>query len=182
MHRGSVGVQALNQRLQEALNPPAPNKIEYHHGQRVFREGDRVMQIRNDYDRQVFNGDMGRILRIDLEESQAVIDIDGREVTAEFSQLDEVTHAYAVSIHKSQGSEFPVVVIPLLTQHYMMLQRNLLYTAVTRARKLVVLVGSRRAIGMAVRNDRIAARNTRLAERMRVYALPKDEAKGYRQS
>jgi exodeoxyribonuclease V alpha subunit len=132
------------------------------------------MQIHNDYDRQVWNGDMGRIIQIDLEAAVVQIDIDGRLVPAEFSQLDELTHAYAVSIHKAQGSEFPVVVIPLLTQHYLMLQRNLLYTGVTRARKLVVLVGSRQAIAMAVRNDRIAMRNTRLAKRLQDYTPPKD--------
>jgi exodeoxyribonuclease V alpha subunit len=131
------------------------------------------MQIKNDYDRLVFNGDMGRIERIDSEGSMVLIDFDGRTVQAEFSQLDEVVHAYAVSIHKAQGSEFPVVVIPLLTAHYMMLQRNLLYTAVTRARKLVVLVGSNQAIAMAVHNDKIASRNTRLAKRLKEYTLPK---------
>jgi exodeoxyribonuclease V alpha subunit len=178
MHRGAVGVGDLNQRLQEALNPPQPAKTEFRHGSRTFREGDRVMQIHNDYERQVFNGDMGRITRIDLEESMVVLDFEGREVQAEFSQLDELTHSYAVSIHKSQGSEFPVVVIPLLNQHYMMLQRNLLYTAVTRARKLVVLVGSKQAIAMAVRNNRIAARNTRLAKRLQDYTPPK-ESRGY---
>jgi len=179
MHRGSVGVVELNQRLQEALNPVDTTKNEYRHGQRVFREGDRVMQVRNDYDRLIFNGDMGKITRIDLEDSVATIDFDGRAVQAEFSQLDELLHAYAVSIHKSQGSEFPVVVIPILTQHYMMLQRNLLYTGVTRARKLVVLVGSRQAIAMAVHNDRIASRNTCLARRLREYVIPKDDARGY---
>ncbi len=178
MHRGAVGVSELNLRLQEALNPPGVDKAEFRHGQRVFREGDRVMQIRNDYERLVFNGDMGRIQQLNLEDAVALIDFDGRIVQAEFSQLDEVVHAYAVSIHKAQGSEFPVVVIPLLTQHYMMLQRNLLYTGVTRARKLVVLVGSKQAIAMAVRNDRIAARNTKLAKRLQEYVLPKD-SKGY---
>lgn len=174
MHRGAVGVAELNLRLQEALNPPQPAKTEFRHGSRVFREGDRIMQIRNDYDRQVFNGDMGLIIRLDLEEAIALIDFDGRPVQAEFSQLDELVHAYAVSIHKSQGSEFPVVVIPLLNQHYMMLQRNLLYTAVTRARKMVVLVGSKQAIAMAVRNNRIASRNTRLAARLHIYTPPKE--------
>lgn len=176
MHRGAVGVSDLNQRLQESLNPPAPQKAEFRHGHRIFREGDRVMQIRNDYDRLVFNGDMGRITGLDLEESIALIDFDGREVQAEFSQLDELIHAYAVSIHKSQGSEFPVVIIPILTQHYMMLQRNLLYTGVTRARKMVVLVGSKQAIAIAVRNNRIAARNTRLAKRLKEYLPPKENA------
>ncbi len=179
MHRGLAGVQELNARLQEALNPKQPAGVEIQHGSRVFRAGDRVMQVHNDYDRQIFNGDMGRILSIDSETSQMVIDFDDRPVIAEFSQLDEIVHAYAVSIHKSQGSEFPVVVIPLLTQHYMMLQRNLLYTAVTRARKLVVLIGSKRAIGMAIRNNRIGQRNTQLAKRLQVYVIPPEKSKGY---
>jgi exodeoxyribonuclease V alpha subunit len=174
MHRGAVGVSDLNQRLQEALNPPDAGKAECRNGQRVFREGDRVMQIRNDYDRQIFNGDMGRITSIDLDEKIVQIDFEGRLVDAEFSQLDEIVHAYAVSIHKSQGSEFPVVVIPLLTQHYLMLQRNLIYTGVTRARKLVVLVGSKQAIAMAVRNDRIADRNTKLSTRLREWTPPRE--------
>lgn len=167
MHRGPAGVGMLNQRLQAALNPPGPEKAEWRHGARVLRVGDRVMQIRNDYERQVFNGDMGRILAIDLEEQLVTVDFDGARVAYEVAQLDELVHAYAVSVHKAQGSEFPVVVLSLLSQHYMLLQRNLLYTAVTRARELVVLVGDPRAIGMAVNNDRIAFRNTRLAERLR---------------
>ncbi len=174
MHRGAVGVSELNRRLQETLNPPGPGKAEFRQGHRVFREGDRVMQIRNDYERQVFNGDMGRIHRLDLEEAVALVNFDDRVIQAEFSQLDELVHAYAVSIHKSQGSEFPAVVIPLLNQHYLMLQRNLLYTAVTRARKLVVLVGSRQAIAIAVRNNRIAARNTRLAARLQTVPQTRD--------
>jgi exodeoxyribonuclease V alpha subunit len=128
------------------------------------------MQIRNDYDRQVFNGDLGRVAGIDLEEGLLVVSFDGRPVAYDWAQLDELVHAYAVSIHKSQGSEFPVVVVPILTQHYMMLQRNLLYTAVTRARDVVVMVGDRRAIAMAVRNNRVSQRNTRLAERLRAAA------------
>ncbi|MBN1873552.1 MAG: ATP-dependent RecD-like DNA helicase [Anaerolineae bacterium] len=167
MHRGAAGVGTLNQRLQARLNPPSERKVEYKMGQRVFREGDRVMQIRNDYDKQVFNGDMGRVTRIDLENALLVVDFEGAQVGYEFTQLDELIHAYAISIHKSQGSEFPVVVIPILTQHYMMLQRNLLYTGVTRARKLVVLVGNPRAIAIAVHNDKITRRNTRLAWRLR---------------
>jgi exodeoxyribonuclease V alpha subunit len=166
MHRGAAGVTELNRRLQAALNPPSAHKIEHPLGGRVFREGDRVMQIRNDYERQIFNGDLGTIQQIRLDDQQMMIAFEGRLVTCEFTQLDELMHAYAVSIHKSQGSEFPVVVIPILMQHYMLLQRNLLYTAVTRARKLAVLVGSKRAIAMAVKNDRIARRNTRLADRL----------------
>ncbi len=178
MHRGVSGVTELNQRLQASLNPPSARKAEYHHGNRVLREQDKVMQIRNDYDRLVFNGDMGIISEIDLENQIVKVMIDSREVLYEFSQVDELMHAYAASIHKAQGSEFPVVVIPLLTEHYRLLQRNLLYTAVTRARKVVVLVGSRKAIGMAVRNDRIAQRNTRLAQRLRDYK-PNEPSHGY---
>jgi len=167
MHRGDTGVSELNRRLQEMLNPPSSSRAEYRQGGRVFRESDRVMQIRNDYERKIFNGDMGVIHKIDLESQLLSIDFEGRLVACEYQQLDELVHAYAVSIHKSQGSEFPVVIIPILMQHYMMLQRNLLYTGVTRARKMVVLVGSKRAIGRAVKNNQIARRNTRLADRLR---------------
>jgi exodeoxyribonuclease V alpha subunit len=167
MHRGSAGVAELNERLQSTLNPPATGKGEIKHGARVIRQSDRVMQIRNDYDRLVFNGDLGRVSGIDLEDHSVIVNFDGRDVVYEFSQLDELVHAYAASIHKAQGSEFPVVVIPILTQHYRMLQRNLLYTGVTRARKIVVLVGSKRAIYIAVKNNQISARNTRLAARIR---------------
>ncbi|MBN2391390.1 MAG: ATP-dependent RecD-like DNA helicase [Anaerolineae bacterium] len=169
MHRGAAGVGELNRRLQETLNPPDARKAQSVHGSRVFRVGDRVMQIRNDYDRQVFNGDMGRVTALDLEEHTLTVNFEGALVGYEFTQLDELVHAYAVSIHKSQGSEFPVVVIPMLTQHYMMLQRNLLYTGVTRAAKLVVLVGNQRAIAIAVHNDKITQRNTRLTERLQTW-------------
>jgi len=177
MHRGAAGVGELNRRLQETLNPPDARKAQSVHGSRVFRVGDRVMQIRNDYDRQVFNGDMGRVAALDLEEHILTVNFEGALVGYEFTQLDELVHAYAVSIHKSQGSEFPVVVIPILTQHYMMLQRNLLYTGVTRAAKLVVLVGNQRAIAIAVHNDKITQRNTRLTERL--LAWVPSSARGY---
>lgn len=166
MHRGEVGVTALNERLQAVLNPPRPGESERAVGGRVFRPGDRVMQIRNNYDKDVFNGDMGQITAIDLEEQMVTVKIDGRAVAYDFTELDELIHAYAVSIHKAQGSEFPAVVIPLLPTHYMMLQRNLLYTAVTRAQKLVVLVGSQRAIAIAVKNDRARERHSGLKERL----------------
>ena len=166
MHRGLVGVRVLNEKLQADLNPLRYDQPEYRSGSRLFRVGDRVMQLRNNYDKDVFNGDMGRITGIDLEESEIEVLVEGRKVVYEFSDLDELTLAYAVSVHKSQGSEYPVVVIPLLTQHYMMLQRNLFYTAVTRAKKMVVIVGTRQAIAMAVKNDKIAARWTALAERL----------------
>lgn len=167
MHRGPAGVAELNRRLQERLNPPAPGRAEVAHGPRTFRVGDRVMQVRNNYDKGVFNGDLGQVEAIDLEEKTLTVDFDGEAVRYEFLQLDELVHAYAASVHKAQGCEFPAVVIPLLAQHYMMLQRNLLYTAVTRARQLVVLVGSPQAVAMAVHNHRIARRNTRLAMRLR---------------
>ena len=163
MHRAEVGVAALNTRLQEALNPPQPGLAERQMGGRPYRTGDRVMQIRNNYDKEVFNGDMGRILAVNLEDQTISVKMDERTVAYDFLEMDELVHAYAVSVHKAQGSEFPAVVIPLLTTHYMMLQRNLLYTAVTRAQKLVVLVGSPRAISIAVGNNRAKERYSGLA-------------------
>ena len=167
MYRGPAGVTALNQRLQEALNPPSPLKPEKALFGQVFRPGDRVMQTRNNYDKDVYNGDIGSVLAIDPVEHALMVDFDGRQVTYDWSECDQLVLAYAVSVHKSQGSEFPAVVIPLVTSHYMMLQRNLLYTAVTRARKLCVLVGSRKAIGMAVKNNRVAHRYTALDWRLK---------------
>ena len=127
---------------------------------------DRVLQLRNNYDKDVFNGDVGRIEHIDLEEGEIRVEFEGRSVSYEFSDLDELTLAYAMSVHKSQGSEYPVVVLPILTQHYMLLQRNLLYTAITRAKKMVVLVGTRKAIAIAVRNNRVDQRWSGLAQRL----------------
>jgi exodeoxyribonuclease V alpha subunit len=166
MHRGVIGVGALNEQLQAALNPPAANKPERKIGSRAYRSGDRVMQIRNNYEKDVYNGDMGRITNIDLEMHQVHAIFDGRAVVYDFLELDELVHAYAVSVHKSQGSEFPAVVIPVLTSHYMMLQRNLLYTGVTRARQLAVLVGQPKAISIAVRNGKVTERYTGLTERL----------------
>ncbi|MEZ4859864.1 MAG: AAA family ATPase [Caldilineaceae bacterium] len=166
MHRGVVGVGALNETLQQAINPPSAQKAERRFGNRAYRAGDRVMQIRNNYDKDVYNGDMGIIQAIDLELQQATVSIDGRAITYDFLELDELMHAYAISVHKSQGSEFPAVVIPILTSHYMMLQRNLLYTAITRARRLVVLVGQPKAIAIAVQNNKITERFTGLQERL----------------
>ncbi len=167
MHRGEAGVGNLNRLLQAALNPPSDRKPERQVGGRVFRLGDRVMQMRNNYDKEVYNGDLGRIVAMNLEEQTLVVDFDDRRVRYDFLELDELVHAYAISVHKAQGSEFPAVVVPVLTQHYVMLQRNLLYTAVTRARRLVVLVGTPRAIAIAVHNDRVAQRHSALAERLR---------------
>ncbi len=166
MHRGPVGARALNEKLQARLNPLRYDRPEYRSGSRVFRERDRVLQLRNNYDKEVFNGDIGRIETIDLEEGEVQVNFEGRLVAYELSDLDELTLAYAMSVHKSQGSEYPAVVLPLLTQHYLLLQRNLLYTAITRAKKMVVMVGTRKAIAMAVKNDKIAARWTALTERL----------------
>ena len=167
MHRGAAGVKTLNQNIQQALNPPHPNSRERSFGDYIYRSGDRVMQMRNNYDKDVFNGDMGYIKDVDLIDQQLMVEIDGRTVAYDFQELDELVHAYAISVHKSQGSEFPAVVIPVLTSHYMLLQRNLLYTAVTRAKRLVVLVGQPRAIGIAVGNDQVAKRYSGLTERLR---------------
>ena len=166
MHRGDLGTAALNAALQARLNPPGPAELV--RGDRAFRAGDKVMQLRNDYDKGVFNGDIGVIAAVDPDAAVLRIDFaDGRVAEYERAELDQLVHAYAVSVHKSQGSEYPAVVLPLATQHYMMLQRSLLYTAVTRGKRLVVLVGSRRAIGMAVRNATARQRHTWLAERIR---------------
>jgi exodeoxyribonuclease V alpha subunit len=166
MHRGDLGTAAVNRALQDKLNP-AGGAPELARGERVFRRGDKVMQLKNDYDRGVFNGDIGVIIAIDSDPTSLRVDFDGRIATYERGELDQLVHAYAVSVHKSQGSEYPAVVIPLATQHFMMLQRSLLYTAVTRGKKLVVIVGSRRAVQLAVRNADARKRYTWLAERVR---------------
>ena len=167
MHRGEVGVGNLNAALQAALNPPqARPRPSGRWAAGPTASGDRVMQIRNNYDKEVFNGDMGRIAAHRSGRTGRDGAMDERIVRYDFLELDELVHAYAVSVHKAQGSEFPAVVIPLLPTHYMMLQRNLLYTAVTRAQKLVVLVGTPRAVAIAVRNDRAHQRYSGLAERL----------------
>lgn len=166
MHRGVAGVGALNNAIQQALNPPREGRGERQTGNRIFRVGDRVMQIRNNYDKEVYNGDIGAIERIDLEMQHLTVMMDGRAIRYDFLELDELVHAFAISVHKSQGSEFPAVVLPVLTSHFVMLQRNLLYTAVTRARRLVVLVGQPKAIAMAVRNNQVTERYTGLRDRI----------------
>jgi exodeoxyribonuclease V alpha subunit len=166
MHRGELGTGALNRALQDRLNPSSGSP-ELTRGERSFRRGDKVMQLRNDYDKSVYNGDIGVISAIDGDEAVVRVEFDGRTASYERAELDQLVHAYAVSIHKSQGSEYPAVVLPLVTQHYMMLQRSLLYTAVTRGKKLVVIVGSRRAVALAVRNADAKRRYTWLAERLR---------------
>jgi exodeoxyribonuclease V alpha subunit len=127
---------------------------------------DKVMQVKNNYDKEVFNGDIGRITRIDLEDQEVMISFDGREVPYGSADLDEIVLAYAVSVHKSQGCEYPAVIIPVLTQHYLLLQRNLIYTAVTRGRKLVVMVGTRKALTIGIRNDKTQKRYTYLKQRL----------------
>ncbi|MFD1046825.1 ATP-dependent RecD-like DNA helicase, partial [Kibdelosporangium lantanae] len=157
--------------LQEALTPARPNLPERRFGGRVFRVGDKVTQIRNNYEKGangVFNGTLGVVTALDVEEQKLYVRTDeDEEVGYEFSELDELTHAYAVTIHRSQGSEYPCVVIPITTSAWMMLQRNLLYTAVTRAKKVVVLVGSAKAIGQAVRTASTGRRYTALDCRLR---------------
>ncbi|MEM7050174.1 MAG: ATP-dependent RecD-like DNA helicase [Acidobacteriota bacterium] len=163
MNRGPLGTENLNNALRQRLNPQGD---EVSRAGRVFRVGDKVMQIRNNYDLDVFNGDLGRVQAIDEENRKVAITFDGRPVAHDFASLDELAPAYACSIHKSQGSEYPCVVLPISNQHYIMLQRNLLYTALTRAKKLAVLVGETRALGVAVRNGNLQDRFTRLAERL----------------
>ena len=163
MHKGAVGAGHMNTRLQEALNP---NGLEVRRGERAFRLHDKVMQIRNNYDKDVFNGDMGRISFLDLADRTLSVTFDERVVPYEFDELDELAPAYAISIHKSQGSEYPAVVIPIMMQHYVLLQRNLIYTGATRGKKLVILVGESRALHMAVKNNKTRKRYTRLAERL----------------
>jgi exodeoxyribonuclease V alpha subunit len=163
MHRGAIGAQRLNATLQEALNPQT--EVLERAG-RSFRPQDKVMQIRNNYDKEVFNGDLGRVRKIDPENQIMRVEVDGRMIDYAFDELDELVLAYAVTVHKAQGSEYPAVVLPLLTQHYLMLQRNLLYTAITRGRKLVVIVGSKKALAIAVKNDKTQKRFTLLRDRL----------------
>lgn len=164
MHRGDVGCSTLNALLQHAL---VGHRFGVERGHLWWREGDKVMQTRNSYERGVFNGDIGWVRSVDTAKKALYVEFDGKMVTYEFTELDELQHAYAVTVHKSQGSEYPVVVMPVMTQHYVMLQRNLLYTAVTRAKKLVVLVGSARAVSLAVKNATAGTRHSGLAWRLR---------------
>ncbi|HLO33492.1 MAG TPA: ATP-dependent RecD-like DNA helicase [Anaerolineales bacterium] len=166
LYRGPAGVTTLNERLQERLNPPAASKPERQLYGTLFRRGDKVMQTQNNYDKDVYNGDIGFIRSLDLIEQSLSVDFDGRGVTYDWSEADQLALAYVVSVHKAQGSEFPAIVMPIVTQHYTMLQRNLLYTAVTRARSLCVLTGNRRAISIAVHNNKVTQRFTALEWRL----------------
>ena len=164
MNRGVCGTIQLNERLQTLINP---EKAGFRSGERIFHAGDKVMQTSNNYDKGVFNGDMGVILSIHHAESTFKVRFDIGDIEYNFSEAVQLSPAYAVTVHKSQGSEFPAVVMPVLTQHFMMLQRNLLYTGITRAKKLMVLIGSRKAVGMAVRNFVREPRHTLLPVRLK---------------
>ena len=163
MRKASLGADRLNGLLQTALNPDGDT---LRLGDRSFRVGDKVMQLTNNYDKDVFNGDIGRVIGVSRAEGAALVEYGDKSVLYETSDLSELSHAYCITVHKSQGSEYPVVVLLLHTQHYMLLQRNLLYTALTRAKRLVVIVGSSRALQIAVENNRVRLRHTALAERL----------------
>jgi exodeoxyribonuclease V alpha subunit len=175
MNKSELGVNLLNQKLQEVLNPPAAGVRQVERFGRTFRVGDKVIQVQNDYQKEVFNGDIGRITRLDPVDQELVVEFDGREVPYDFNELDELSLAFACSIHKAQGSEYPAVVIPLHTQHYVMLQRNLLYTGVTRGKKLVALVGSRKALYIAVQKQDTAFRYSMLRQRLQAADAPETQ-------
>ncbi|MGD9330975.1 MAG: AAA family ATPase, partial [Desulfobacterales bacterium] len=160
VHKGEAGTINLNRRLQHLFNPHARNRAA------GFHPGDKVMHLRNNYAKEVFNGDIGRVISVAGAREGLIVEFDGREVAYDAQDLDELTLAYAISVHKAQGSEYPAVVLPLLSQHYIMLQRNLLYTAITRGRQLVVIVGSRRALGIALKNNRPKQRLSGLQQRL----------------
>jgi exodeoxyribonuclease V alpha subunit len=162
MNRGGVGARSLNVELQAALNPAGEKKVERFGW--TFAPNDKVMQIENDYDKEVYNGDVGYVEDVDTDTGELTANFDGRSITYEFGELDTLVPAYAATIHKSQGSEYSAVVIPVMTQHYAMLQRNLIYTAVTRGKKLVILVGQPKAIAIAVKNVSGRQRWTKLKE------------------
>ena len=164
MNRGGLGARALNVALQAALNPPGEQRVERFGW--TYTAGDKVMQAENDYERDVYNGDLGIVRKVDVDESELAVDFEGRDVRYGFAELDELVLAYATTIHKSQSSEYPVVVIPLTTQHYTMLARNLVYTGVTRGKQLVVLIGQRKALAIAVRNGADRRRYSLLKKRL----------------
>ena len=168
MNRGSLGIRELNVLLQTELNParneePSVEKFGWH-----FRVRDKVIQTENNYDKEVFNGDIGQIVKIDVVEREVTVNFDAREIIYDFGELDEVSLAYAITIHKSQGSEFPATVIPLAMQQYLLLQRNLVYTGITRGKKLVVIIGQRKALSLAVRNNKTEQRFSGLLDRLQL--------------
>jgi exodeoxyribonuclease V alpha subunit len=166
MTRGVVGTRNFNQVLQQLINPPSPDKAELTRGGNTLRVGDRVIQLKNDYEREVFNGDLGIISEIDTTELEVIIQFDERYITYDYADLNEIALAWSISIHKSQGSEYPVVILPLYLQHYIMLSRNLVYTGLTRAKQLAIIIGSQKAIAIAVKQRNLRQRYTRLAERL----------------
>jgi exodeoxyribonuclease V alpha subunit len=166
MNRGSLGARAMNALLQDALNPQHGDEPVVERFGSQFRLRDKVIQTRNNYDKEVFNGDIGQVVRIDPEEHELAIRFEQRDVVYDFNELDELSMAYAITIHKSQGSEFPAVVMPLAMQHYLLLQRNLVYTAMTRGRRFVVLVGQKKALAIAVHNHQAAERYSGLYDRL----------------
>jgi len=168
MNRGSLGIRELNVKLQGELNPARPEEPVVEKFGWQFRVRDKVIQTENNYDKDVFNGDIGQIIKIDPVEREVTVKFDQREVVYDFGELDEVALAYAITIHKSQGSEFPAVVIPLATQQYLLLQRNLVYTGITRGKKLVVVVGQRKALAIAVRSNKTEQRFSGLLARLLV--------------
>jgi exodeoxyribonuclease V alpha subunit len=167
MNRTELGVASLNEKLQGIMNPPGPMKKEVQRCGATFRIGDKVMQRKNNYSKDVFNGDIGRIADLNAVEEELHVDYDGRQVLYEFNELDELQFAYATTIHKSQGNEYPAVIIPLHTQHFVMLQRNLLYTGITRGKRLVALVGTRKALSLAVQRQDTARRYSLLRQRLK---------------
>jgi exodeoxyribonuclease V alpha subunit len=168
MTRGLVGTRNLNKVLQQLINPESEEKTELARGDSILRTGDRVMQLKNDYNKEVFNGDLGIVRAINHTEKEVTINFDGRDVVYDYADLNEITLAWATSIHKSQGSEYPVVILPLYTQHYVMLSRNLFYTGLTRAKKLALIVGSEKAVAIAVKQVKQQQRYTRLKERLEI--------------
>ena len=187
MQRGVVGATNLNLALQEALNPTEQEifmrgrgavmmpKDTLRRSGFAFRADDKVMQIKNNYDKEVFNGDIGIIESVDAEDRTLKVNFDNRVVEYDVTELDEIVHAYATTIHKSQGSEYPIVVMPILMNHYVMLQRNLIYTGITRAKKILVMVGTKKALSYAIRNLTVMKRNTLLKERLFDPYLQKEE-------
>lgn len=167
MNRGTCGTITLNELLQSKINPEGHRRPQFNYGERVFRTGDRVMQVVNNYDKGVFNGEMGYIINIDSKNKRFRVAYDTGNIDYDFIEADQLTLAYAITVHKSQGSEFPAIIIPLLTQHYVMLQRNLLYTAMTRAKKLLIIIGSRKALSIAVNNAHIEPRYSMFLQRLK---------------
>jgi exodeoxyribonuclease V alpha subunit len=177
MNRGAAGAKALNLALQSALNPPRPGTPRLERFGWAFSPGDKVMQIENDYDKEVYNGDIGRVAAVDVDAAALTVDFDGRDVAYEAGELDRLVLAYAITIHKAQGSEYPAVVVPLTTEHYPMLQRRLVYTAITRGRRLVVVVGPRKALAIAVGQASARRRWSTLAQRLAAAAPKPDGAR-----